>query len=195
MTRDEMHPLYQARKLFYERTGKTYGWSNLPYIEKYTYIREVDGPVTATEKNTRGKKIAPTMVQRMTELLAEGKKQKEVAQELGINAVSVRKFTKEKGSPPIHHKIDKEMVHQIQGMYADGMTSYEIADALEISQSSVMRFTKGMKKKADPNQIRNQEIIGCHKMRMQIKHIAERFHLSESRVKQIIGDYLRENKP
>jgi predicted transcriptional regulator len=195
MTRDEMHPLYQARKLFFERTGKTHGWSALPYEEKYKYIREVDGQVMATEKNTRGKKIAPTMVQRMAELLAEGKKQKEVAQELGINAVSVRKFTKEKGLPPIHHKIDKEMVHQIQGMYSDGMTTYQIADALEISQSSVSRFTKGMKKKADPNQIRNQEIIGCHKMRMQIKLISERFHLSESRVKQIIGDYLRENKP
>ncbi len=92
------------------------------------------------------KKVMTTQtLAKAKEMKLAGKKEREIAEELGVNPYTLREHLK--GVPsPNRTKVTDEQKKQIVALHQQGLSTYQIADEVDLAQSTVQSYIRKAKK-------------------------------------------------
>jgi transposase len=144
------HPMDEARKLFFEQTGKTLrDWQALSYEQKYRWIAQIDGLVSFKSTAPETLLKYETREDRNKEIkarLARGESVRKVANHFGLSLSGISRIVNNKESkrkPRKKYKKrespTKKRNEEMLAMYDTGATWQQIAAHFEINSWTYVR--------------------------------------------------------
>ena len=91
------------------------------------------------------KVITTKTVAKAKEMKLAGKKERDIAEELGVNPYTLREHLKGVLSPN-RTKVTDEQKKQIVALHQQGLSTYQIGDELDLAQSTVQSYIRKAKK-------------------------------------------------